>query len=56
VGLVSGSKVLLKFLAWEEILKIKNSGDWRAPVGDGNERALKQEKKRGVGMGHSVTS
>lgn len=30
VELESGSKVLLKSLAREEILKIKDSGDWRA--------------------------
>ena len=48
---MSGSKVLLKSLAREEILKIKDSGDWRASVADGIERALKNEKKCGVGLG-----
>jgi hypothetical protein len=48
---VSGSKVLLKTLAREEILKINGTGDWRASVAAGIEKALKHEKQRGVGWG-----
>ena len=51
IGQVSGSKVLLKSLGREEILKVKDSGDWRASVADGIERALRHEMKRGVRQG-----